>query len=73
MRRDRKSVELWCKVEEGGDDCPDFDQVGVGRLAVFDLEVFSCHFKKCGQFFRRHVVVDGLSAFVDGLSALFGN
>ena len=59
-----------CEEEYGGDDCPDFDQVGVGRLAVFDLKVFSFRFKKRGQFFRRHAVIDGLLAFVDGLSAL---
>ena len=29
-----------CKEEDGGDDCPDLDQIGVVRLAVFELEVF---------------------------------
>ena len=53
---------IGCDEEDGGDDCPDFDQLGVGRLAVFDLKVFSCRFKKHGQFFWRHVVMDGLSA-----------
>ena len=48
--------------DDGGDECPDFDQVGVGRLAVFDLEVFSCRFEKRGEFFWRHVVVDSLLA-----------
>ena len=61
---------LGCKEEDEGDDCPDFDHVGVGRLAVFDLEVFSCRFKKHGEFFQRHAVVDGLLAFVYGLSEL---
>ena len=53
-----------CKEEDGGDDCPDFDQACVGRLAVFDLKVFSWRFKKCGQFCWRHVVVDGPSALL---------
>ena len=61
---------IGCKEEDGSDDCPYFYQVGVGRLAVLDFEVFSYRFKKRGQFFRIHVVVDGLSTFVDGLLAL---
>ena len=62
-----------CDEEDEGDICPDFYQVGVSRFAVFDLEVFLCRLKKRGQFFRRHIIVDGLSAFVDGLSVLIDN
>ena len=62
-----------CKEEDGGNEYPDFDQVGVGRLAVFDLKIFSCRFKKRGQFLWRHVVLDGLLEFIDGLSALVDN
>ena len=37
-----------CKEEDGGDYCYDLDYVGVGRLAVFDLEVSSFHFEERG-------------------------
>ena len=57
-------IVIGCKEEDGGDGCPDLDQVGVGRLAVFDLKVFSCRFKKCGKFFRRHDFMDGLLALL---------
>ena len=48
------------KEEDGGDDVFDLDQVGVGWLAVFDLEVFPCRFEEGGKFFRRRGVVAGL-------------
>ena len=48
--------------EDGGDDGSDLDQVGVGWLAVFDLEVFLCCFEEREKFFRRHGVGSGLSA-----------
>ena len=41
--------------EDGGDRRPDLDQVGLGRLAVFDLEGLSFRFEYRGYFFRRHV------------------
>ena len=47
--------------EDGGDDGSDIDQVGVGWLAVFDLEVFLCRFKERGKFFSRNGVGAGLS------------
>ena len=50
------------KEENGGDDGSDLDQVGVGWLAVFYLEVFLCLFEERGKFFRRHGVGDSLSA-----------
>ena len=31
---------IGCDEEDGGDDCPDFDQVRLGRLAIFDPKVF---------------------------------
>ena len=48
--------------EDGGDRRPDLDQVGLGRLAVFDLEGLSFRFEYRGYFFRRHVADYGLSA-----------
>ena len=50
------------KEEDGGDDGSDLDQLGVGWLAVFDLEFFSCRFEERGKFFRRHSVEAGLLA-----------
>ena len=50
--------------EDGGDDGSDLDQVGVGWLDVFDLEVLLCCFKECGRFFRRHGVGAGPSALL---------
>ena len=52
---------IGCKEEDGGDDLPDLDQVGIVRLAIFDLEGLSCRFEKRGELFRRHVVNDGMS------------
>ena len=82
---------VWSEEEHGGDNRLDLDEVGVGWLAVFDLEVFSRFFEERRKFFRQHgvrsglsawswspiwpvgVVVSGLSAFVDGLSAEVDN
>ena len=36
---------IGCKEEDEVDDPPDFDQVGVDRLAVFDLKDISCRFE----------------------------
>ena len=48
--------------EEDGDDyISDLDQVGVGWLAIFDLEAFSFCFDERGKFFWRHCVKAGLS------------
>ena len=47
--------------EYGGEKGSDLDKVGVGWLAVFDLEIFSRCFEECGQFFRQHGVGAGLS------------
>ena len=77
--------------EDGGENGSDLDEVGVGWLAIFDLETFSRYFKERREFFGEHgvrsclsewswspiwpvgVVVSGLSAFVDGLSAEVDN
>ena len=48
--------------ENEGDDGSDLYQVGVGWLAVKDLEVFLCRFEERGKFFRRHGVGAGLLA-----------
>ena len=48
------------KEEDGDDNGSDLDQVGVGWLAVFDLEVFLSCFKERGKFFRQHGVQNGL-------------
>ena len=37
---------LGYKEEDGGDDCSDLEQVGVGTLTVFDLKAFSCRFEE---------------------------
>ena len=60
------SVLLIVGSEEknGGDDGSDLDQVSVGWLAVFDLEVFLCRFEERGKFFRRHGVGARLSALL---------
>ena len=50
--------------EDGGDDCSDLDQLGVGWLADFDLKVFSCCFEERGKFFSRHGVGDDLPALL---------
>ena len=52
------------KEEDGGDNGLYIDEVGVGWLAVFDLEVFSSCFEKRGKFFGRHGVRSGLSAWL---------
>ena len=49
--------------EDVGDNGSDLDKVGVGWLAVFDLEVFSSCSKERGKFFRRHGVRSGLSTW----------
>ena len=38
--------------EDGGDNGSDIDEVGVGWLAVFDLEVFLICFEESGKLFR---------------------
>ena len=38
--------------EDGGDNGSDLDEVGVGWLAVFDLDVFSGCFVERGNLFR---------------------
>ena len=48
--------------ENEGDDGSDLYQVGVGWLAVIDLEVFLCRFEERGKFFRRHGIGAGLLA-----------
>ena len=48
--------------EDRGSDGSYLDQVGIGWLAVFDLEVFSCRLKELGKFFRRHGIRAGLLA-----------
>ena len=44
------------KEEDGGENGSDIDEVGVGWLAVFNLEVFSSCFEERGKFFGRHGV-----------------
>ena len=41
----------------------DLDEVGVGWLAVFDLEFFLSCFEERGKYFRRHGVQSGLLAW----------
>ena len=53
---------LGSEEEYGGDGGSGIDQVGVGWLDVFDLEVFSRCFEERGNFFRGHGVGAGLSA-----------
>ena len=53
---------IGCEEEDGGDDRPNLDQLGIGRLDVFDLEGFLCCLKNRGEFFRQHFVDDGLLA-----------
>ena len=71
------------KEEDGGDNGLDLDEVGVGWLAVFDLEVLSSCLEERGKFFGRHGVRSGLSAwswspiwpvgvFMSGLSSFVG-
>ena len=53
---------LRSEEEDGGDEGSDLDQLGVGWLAVFDLEVILCCFEEHGKFFRGYGVGAGLSA-----------
>ena len=40
--------------EYGGENGLDLDEVGLGWLAVFDLEFFLRCFEERGEFFGRH-------------------
>ena len=48
--------------EDGGENGSDINEVGVGWLAVFDLEVLSSCFEERGKFSGRHGAQSGLSA-----------
>ena len=54
---------VWSEEEHGGDNGLDLDEVGVGWLAVFDVEVFLRFFEERRKFFRRHGIQSGLSAW----------
>ena len=55
---------IWSKEEDGGDNGSDLDKVGVGWLAIFDLEGFLICFEEHGKLSRRHGVRSGLSAWL---------
>ena len=49
--------------EDGGENGSDIEEVGVGLLAVFGLELLSSCFEERGEFFGRHGVRSCLSAW----------
>ena len=50
--------------KDEGENGSDLDKVGVGWLAVLDLEIFSSCFEEHGKLSRRHGVRSGLSAWL---------
>ena len=54
---------VWSKEEYRGENGSNIDEVGVGWLAFFDLEVFSSCFEERGKFFGQHGVQSCLLAW----------
>ena len=66
---------VWSEEEDGGEDGSNIDQLGVGWLAVFVLlqRAWKILQAKWCQIWPVRIVVNGLSVFVDGLSAEVNN